>query len=90
VSGISAQVSLYPLGQADLAAAIAEVLNALNEHGLPHRMGTMSTVVWGDDVAVFEALREAFASVTQHGQAVMTITVSNACPIPSGTESEHA
>lgn len=84
--GISAQVSLYPLGQADLSPAIDAVLNVLNERGLSHTVGSMSTTVWGDDVAVFAALQEAFAAATEHGPAVMTVTVSNACPLPPTPE----
>lgn len=84
--GISAQISLYPLGQSDLAAPIQAVLDALAAHGLPYRVGSMSTVTWGDDAVVFAALQEAFASATQHGGAVMAITVSNACPLPAPRE----
>ncbi len=83
MSQISAQVSLYPLGEADLAPAIGIVLNILNEHDLTYQMGSMSTVVWGKDQIVFDALREAFAQVTRNRRAVMTITVSNACPLPA-------
>jgi uncharacterized protein YqgV (UPF0045/DUF77 family) len=79
---ISAQISLYPLGQKDYSSPVHEVLGVLSERGLPYRMGSMSTVTWGDESAVFAALREAFARVTEPGLAVMTITVSNACPLP--------
>jgi len=82
VIGISAQVSLYPLGQEDLSPAIEEVLNVLNERGLHCETGSMSTLVWGDDAAVFDALRKAFSAATRHGPAVMTVTISNACPLP--------
>ena len=80
--GISAQISLYPLGQDDLTPAIQEVLDMLSKHSLPYQVGSMSTVTWGDDEIVFCALQKAFAKVTDHGSAVMTITVSNACPLP--------
>ncbi len=88
--GISAQLSLYPLGQSDIASAIRSVLEVLSAHELPYEVGSMSTLVWGDDETVFVALREAFAQATQHGPAVMVITVSNACPIPAPKESAHA
>jgi uncharacterized protein YqgV (UPF0045/DUF77 family) len=78
---ISAQVSLYPLGQSDLAPAIDAVWKALHAHGLAAQPGTMSTLVQGDDGTVFEALREAFAGATQYGGAVMVVTVSNVCPV---------
>jgi len=82
MTGISAQISLYPLGQHDLSPAIQDVLDVLAARGLPHKVGSMSSVTWGDDCEVFDALREAFARATKRGAAVMTITVSNACPIP--------
>lgn len=81
--GIAAQVSLYPLRSAHLSPAIDRALAVFREHGLDVRPGTMSTVLSGDDAAVFGALREAFASVAGEGQEiVMVVTVSNACPVP--------
>jgi len=88
--GLSAQVSLYPLGQADLAPAIQAVLDALAARGLPYEVGSMSTLTWGDDEILFIALREAFAAATQSGPAVMVMTVSNACPLPSDAKKEHS
>ncbi len=85
---ISAQISLYPLGQEDYGSPVHEVLRVLSERGLPYRMGSMSTVTWGDEGEVFAALRDAFARVTESGLAVMTITVSNACPLPKMEEDE--
>lgn len=86
--GISAQISLYPLGQDDLSPAIQEVLDVLSARGLPHVVGSMSTVTTGDDEAIFAALQEAFAKATKHGPAVMTITISNACPMPRPPEKD--
>jgi len=85
---ISAQISLYPLGQKDYSSPVHEVLGVLSERGLPYRMGSMSTVTWGDESAVFAALREAFVRVTASSLAVMNITVSNACPLPETGEDE--
>ncbi len=79
---VSVQLSLYPLGQRDLSPAIQAVLGVLDARGLPYQVGAMSTVTWGHDRAIFTALQEAFAAATEHGPAVMTITVSNACPKP--------
>jgi uncharacterized protein YqgV (UPF0045/DUF77 family) len=89
--GISAQVSLYPLGQSDLAPAIEAVWEALRTHGLAPQPGAMSTLVQGEDQTVFAALRDAFADATQFGGAVMVITVSNVCPVPpEGSAGHHA
>lgn len=80
--GISAQISLYPLGQSDLAPAIQAVVDTLHEYGLACQTGTMSTVVWGDDQVVFAALQEAYRRAVSYGPAVLQVTLSNACPLP--------
>jgi uncharacterized protein YqgV (UPF0045/DUF77 family) len=84
--GLGAQVSLYPLDQADLAPAIDALLAVLENHGLDYIVGSMSTQIWGDDETLFAALREGFAAAAEQGPAVMVVTVSNACPVlPQGT-----
>ena len=80
--GITAQVSLYPLGQDDLSPSIDAVTETLARHGIERRTGAMSTLVWGDDEKVFPALADAFRGAAAAGHAVMVITVSNACPWP--------
>jgi hypothetical protein len=42
----------------------------------------MSTYVVGEADAIFAALHEAFVQVAATGHVVMTMTVSNACPVP--------
>lgn len=83
--GISAQVGLYPLGQKSLSPAIDEALRQFREHGLAVEPGSMSTVIAGDDEAVFAALQAAFRHIAEQAPVVMTVTFSNACPVP-GTE----
>jgi uncharacterized protein YqgV (UPF0045/DUF77 family) len=85
--GVTAQVSLYPLGEADLSPSIEAALAELDRHGIERQTGNMSTVVWGDDDSVFPALRDAFRGAASRGQAVMVITVSNACPWPGSPPS---
>jgi uncharacterized protein YqgV (UPF0045/DUF77 family) len=79
---ITAQVSLYPLRQASIGAPIREAVRVFRQHGLETRIGEMSTLVWGEDGVLFAALQEAFQRVTACGDAVMVITLSNACPMP--------
>jgi len=79
----SAQISVYPLRQEHLGPAVESVRHALEQHGLTPHVGPMSTTVTGDNGIVFAALAEAFAEAASGGQVVMTITISNACPIPS-------
>jgi uncharacterized protein YqgV (UPF0045/DUF77 family) len=78
----SAQIAIYPLRQEHLTPAINAVHEALRDHGLQPELGPMSTYVVGEDEAVFAALRDAFAQASGTGHVVMTVTVSNACPIP--------
>ena len=85
--GITAQVSLYPLGQDNLSPPINSALETLDEHGLEKQTGTMSTLVWGDDEKVFPALAKAFRKAASQGETVMVITVSNACPWPGSRRS---
>lgn len=90
MSAISAQVSLYPLGQKDLSPAIDEALNIFRQYGLDVTPGAMSTLVVGDDAAVFSALQEAFQRAAKEDRAVMVVTFSNACPISDSGREEKA
>lgn len=89
MSGISAQVSLYPLRQAALAPAIEAALRIFRQRGLDVEPGVMSTIITGDDAAVFTALQEAFRFVAVQGQVVMIVTFSNACPVSSRPKSRQ-
>jgi uncharacterized protein YqgV (UPF0045/DUF77 family) len=82
MSVMTAQVSLYPLRQASVGPAIREAVRILREHGLQARIGEMSTLVWGEEEAIFAALQDAFHQAAAHGDIVMTVTLSNACPSP--------
>ena len=79
---ISCQFSLYPLGVADLSPAIDAAIEVMKALGLEVNVGSMSTVVTGDAGLVFEGLKQAFDVVAKEGHVVMTVTVSNACPLP--------
>jgi uncharacterized protein YqgV (UPF0045/DUF77 family) len=79
---LTAQVSLYPLRQPHLSAAIDKALDVLRCHGLEVVPGTMSSMVSGEDETVFVALKEAFQVTSQQGDVVMVVTLSNACPVP--------
>jgi uncharacterized protein YqgV (UPF0045/DUF77 family) len=78
---ISAQISIYPLRQEHLSPAIDAVKQALGTRGLQPETGAMSTIVTGEAKEVFIALHEAFEQAAAAGHVVMTVTVSNACPI---------
>jgi energy-coupling factor transport system substrate-specific component len=78
---ISAQVSIYPLRQEHLSPAIDALRRAFESRNLHPQVGPMSTLVTGEEREVFAALQDAFATAATVGQVVMTITISNACPI---------
>lgn len=78
---VSAQVSIYPLRQEHLTPAIEAVTAALEGRGLQTEVGPMSTLVTGTAEALFAALEEGFSRAAANGHVVMTITVSNACPL---------
>ena len=82
MSIISAQVSLYPLRQQSLGPAIREAVRIFRQRGLEAHVGEMSTLVWGEEQAIFDALQEAFHQAAELGDAVMAVTLSNACPSP--------
>jgi uncharacterized protein YqgV (UPF0045/DUF77 family) len=78
---VSAQVAVYPLRQERLTPAIAALSEALQAAGLQPELGAMSTTVTGDADVVFAALRDGFLGAAGVGHVVMTVTISNACPV---------
>lgn len=88
--GISAQVSLYPLGSEDLSPAIGEALLIFQQHGLEVAPGSMSTLISGNEAVVFSALQEAFRRAAQQGRVVMVTTFSNACPLPESNAKKQS
>jgi tRNA-Thr(GGU) m(6)t(6)A37 methyltransferase TsaA len=85
----TAQVSLYPLRELDLAPAIGKALEIFRQQGLQVTPGMMSTVISGDIRRIFQALQRVFEMATDEGDAVMVATFSNACPVPSEGRMEH-
>jgi uncharacterized protein YqgV (UPF0045/DUF77 family) len=81
VTTISAQVSLYPLRRRSIGPAITRALEVFRQRDLEVHSGAMSTILVGQETEVFEALRDAFHGASDDGEAVMIVTVSNACPV---------
>jgi uncharacterized protein YqgV (UPF0045/DUF77 family) len=77
----SAQIAIYPLRQPRLSPAVEAVGDALRGAGLQPEVGPMSTVVTGEAEQLFAALQTAFVHAAAQGPVVLTITLSNACPI---------
>jgi uncharacterized protein YqgV (UPF0045/DUF77 family) len=82
---IAAQVSLYPLRQTSIGPPIREVVRVFRQRGLCVRVGEMSTLMWGEAQAIFDAIQAAFRQAAERGDTVMTVTISNACPEPGRT-----
>lgn len=78
---VSAQIAIYPLRQERLTPGITAASAALEAAGLQPEIGAMSTIVTGEASTVFGALQEAFVRVGTAGHVVMTVTISNACPV---------
>jgi uncharacterized protein YqgV (UPF0045/DUF77 family) len=78
---IAAQVAVYPLRQERLTPAIEAFGQALRESGLTVTVGSMSTVITGEADRVFDGLHAGFLRAAAAGHVVMTVTVSNACPV---------
>ncbi len=82
---IQATVAIYPLGQADYAAVDAAI-ERLQAAGVALDVRALQTELAGDEDAVFAALRDAFRAAAAHGGVVMTVSVSNACPVPGAPD----
>ena len=79
---ISAQISLYPLRRVTIGPDIREAVRHFREQGLSVRVGEMSTLIWGEEEVLFNAVEGAFHRAAEGGDVVMHVTFSNACPQP--------
>ena len=78
---ISAQVAIYPFRSAHFTADINRAAEIFKKHSLQVDVGSMSTVISGEDKDVFDALREVFTGIAEKGALVMMTTFSNTCPV---------
>ena len=90
MESMAAQVSIYPLRQTSVSDAISGVLVAFRATGIEVYPGAMSTVIAGNEDAVFAALREGYRAARALGDVVMVTTLSNACPTPATPHGEGA
>lgn len=79
---IAATVAVYPL-QSDPDRGVRRSIDALDTGKVSVEVGPMTTLVTGTVHDMFGALRCAYDAAASTGPVVMTVTVSNACPIPS-------
>jgi uncharacterized protein YqgV (UPF0045/DUF77 family) len=78
-SVVTAQVSLYPLQEETLAPVLGDTLELLHESALQVEPDTISTLLVGDENAIFATIQQAFHHAAQQGQVLMVVTLSNAC-----------
>ncbi|TCS79411.1 YkoF family thiamine/hydroxymethylpyrimidine-binding protein [Tepidibacillus fermentans] len=80
---ISCQLALYPLATKQFESVITKALQAikpLESQGLTIEVGSMSTVIKGNDDLVWEAVRTLFEESIKEGhQIVLNATLSNEC-----------
>lgn len=76
---IDAEVSLYPLRNADLSKPISRFLGRLQKTGLKVEPGPMSSHITGECSDLFQAVGDAFEKGAEEGEVVLVIKVSNAC-----------
>jgi uncharacterized protein YqgV (UPF0045/DUF77 family) len=74
---VQAEISLYPLGEKELAAPIFTFVRRLEREGLRIEPGAMSTLVAGESELVFAALREAYAETCRTGRRVLIVKLLN-------------
>lgn len=80
---ISCQIALYPLETMEVDKVILDALEAVKpliDDGLIVEVGTMSTVIKGEDTIVWEALQLLYYSASKNGQKIILNTqISNEC-----------
>lgn len=74
------QLSAYPLRQPHLRPAIAAALGAAADEGVEVTAGRLSTLIHGQEPAVFAALRAAFRAAGSSGSTVLVATLANGAP----------
>jgi uncharacterized protein YqgV (UPF0045/DUF77 family) len=74
------QLSVYPLRQPHLRPAIEAALAAAAGEGADISVGRLSTLLRGDEAAVFAALRAAFRAAGSAGSTVMVATLATGAP----------
>lgn len=76
---LACQLSLYPLGTAAYTPVIKEAVATLGESAVEVEVNAMSTIIRGEEEAVWQAARRLFQVAAGHGEVVMVMTISNRC-----------
>lgn len=76
---IGCQISFIPLETQDYNKSIKQVLEIIEDSGLEHEIGLMSTVVRGSEGKVFGLLRTISSTMSPVCGFVMDARISNVC-----------
>jgi len=79
-AGIACQFSIYPLRQEHVAPGVEDAIEAAAAAGVTARVQNLSTLIHGEEEAVFAAIRAAFAAARAHGSTVMVATFTTGLP----------
>lgn len=71
---LTAICHLYPVRQERLSPAIEAFWDELDRHDVSSDKGDLQTVVRGDEQALFDALRAAYAKARELGPAALQVT----------------
>ena len=82
---IPTNFAVYPLLQTDFQG-VHRAIDAVREGAVEVSVGAMGTTVIGEPGKVFAALHKAFDAARETGPTVMTVTVTNACPLPAAED----
>ena len=77
---VGLQFSLYPLRQEHVRPAIEAAVRAVAREGVEVTVGKLSSFASGDEEAIFNAIRAAFATARSFGPTVMLVTLSSGLP----------
>ena len=76
---ISAQISIYPLGETNYREIISNIITELKQtKGLEFKINAMSTIIHGHEEKVLTAIKTIYEAGMDY-DFVLNITISNAC-----------
>ncbi len=78
---IQAELSLYPLRIRSYEKTIEAFIEDLSQSGITVIPGAMSTMIAGEEDAVFQCISECYHRAACSGDVVLKATFSNACPV---------
>lgn len=78
---IQATIAVYPLGEEGFRA-IDRAIDAIAATGVEFEVRAMHTELRGEGDIVFRAIRAAYDAAAATSGVVVTVSISNACPLP--------